>query len=302
MPKVSVLIPFYNSRDYVEETIESVLSQNFNDFELILVDNQSTDGSYELIQKYADDNRVKIFQNEVNIGMCGNWNQSLSYAKGEYIKYLFADDLLYPNALERYCDVLDENPNISLVTSYFDYFGSQNYTFKQPLTGKINGRIAIKESLISHNWIGAPSNVMFRRSCVKWEGFNVIWHWWLDFEFWHKLLLSHDLFVIPETLSKFRYHVASATTAAVGNFDNLNDEYFYLKSLQNNPEYFFLQNDIEFNKALKRNAEKWITHVSLFFQIKRYDLIKKSLSIVIEERLVKNFFTYFYRKALQKMK
>lgn len=302
MPKVSVLIPFYNSRDYIVETIESVLLQNFTDFELILVDNRSTDGGYEVIQKYNTDPRIKIFQNETNIGMVGNWNKSLLYANGEYIKYLFADDLLNPGALEKYCRVLDENPGVSLVTSYFDYIGSRNFTFEQPLTGEINGRVAIKETLISHNWIGAPSNVMFRKSCVTWGEFTNTWGWWVDFEFWHKLLLNHDLFVIPETLSKFRYHGASATTAAVKNFDNLNDEYFYLKSLQNNPDYSFLKNDAEFNKAVKRNAEKWIAHISLFFQLKRFDLVKKSMSIVIKEGLVREFFAYFYKRAFQKIK
>ncbi len=80
-PKVSVLIPTYNYAHYLDETIRSVLDQTFTDFELLIVDNRSTDNTAEVVKKYLGDNRVSFYANEKNVGLVGNWNKCLDYAK-----------------------------------------------------------------------------------------------------------------------------------------------------------------------------------------------------------------------------
>src|SRR6476660_8884800 len=108
--KVSVCIPVYNGDRFIEAAIESVLDQTFKDFEIIIVDNQSTDNTVSLIKKYTDP-RIKFFQNDSNIGLIPNWNMAMSKASGEYIKILPADDLIYPQCLEWQVAILNNDTN-----------------------------------------------------------------------------------------------------------------------------------------------------------------------------------------------
>jgi glycosyltransferase involved in cell wall biosynthesis len=115
-PKVSVLIPTYNYAHFLDETIQSVLNQTYNDYELIIVDNKSTDDTLEVVDKYLGDRRIHFYQNATNLGLSGNWNKCLEYATGEYIKFLCADDKFHPEMLRKFVSVMDENPTVSLVT------------------------------------------------------------------------------------------------------------------------------------------------------------------------------------------
>src|SRR5471032_2980636 len=94
-PKVSVLIPTYNYARFLPEAIESILAQDFQDFELLISDDCSTDNSAEVIARYAaQDKRIRFQIHSANLGMVQNWNWCLSQARGEFIKYVFGDDKL----------------------------------------------------------------------------------------------------------------------------------------------------------------------------------------------------------------
>lgn len=100
-PKVSILVPVYNRKDYIAECIQSALSQTFTDFEVVVVDNASNDGTWEICQQFArNDRRVRIFQNDTNIGPVRNWLACVEKARGEFGKILFSDDLMFPTFLE----------------------------------------------------------------------------------------------------------------------------------------------------------------------------------------------------------
>ena len=155
-PKVSVLIPTYNYARFLDEAIQSVLSQTFEDFELIIVDNCSNDNTEEVISKYLDDKRITYYVNQYNIGLVGNWNKCLQYAKGEYIKFLCADDKFHPYLLQKFVTVMDNNKNISLITSYSEVFGIENIVRKTPFVGVISGKMIITDLINNkiYNWIG----------------------------------------------------------------------------------------------------------------------------------------------------
>jgi glycosyltransferase involved in cell wall biosynthesis len=112
-PKVSVLIPTYNYAHFLDETIQSVLNQTYNDYELIIVDNKSTEDTLEVVDKYLGDRRIHFYQNATNLGLSGNWNKCLGYATGEYIKFLCADDKFHPEMLRKFVSVMDENPTVN---------------------------------------------------------------------------------------------------------------------------------------------------------------------------------------------
>ncbi len=110
-PKISVLIPTFNYARFLPEAIESVLSQDFQDFELLIADDCSSDNTAEVVKPYCDrDSRVQLVVHSKNMGMVNNWNYCLERARGEQIKYVFGDDRLYsPHALGRLSAMLDSD-------------------------------------------------------------------------------------------------------------------------------------------------------------------------------------------------
>lgn len=115
-PRVSILIPVYNREKYIADCIQSALDQTFHDFEIVVVDNASNDGTWEICQEYAArDNRVRIFRNASNIGPVRNWIRCAQEARGEYSKILFSDDLLEPDCIERMLQCLDGRSDVGLL-------------------------------------------------------------------------------------------------------------------------------------------------------------------------------------------
>lgn len=99
---VSILIPVYNREKLIEETVQSALNQTYDNIEIIIVDNKSTDNTWGILQRLASqDNRIKIFQNKTNIGPVKNWKRCIDEATGEYGKILWSDDLIAPEFLEK---------------------------------------------------------------------------------------------------------------------------------------------------------------------------------------------------------
>src|SRR5664280_292038 len=177
-PKVSVCIPTYNYAKYLPETIESVLSQTFTDYELIIIDDCSTDHTKDIGLYYAsNDKRISFSVNSSNIGMVKNWNLCLSVAKGDYIRYVFGDDLLiHKDAIAKMVDILDSNNDIALVSSSRKVI-DENSNEKKILSHFRNITAAKGTAIINKclseqkNLIGEPSVVMFRRNNAT-RGFN----------------------------------------------------------------------------------------------------------------------------------
>ena len=122
MVKVSIGVPVYNVEEYLRACLDSIMNQTFTDFEVIMVDDGSTDNSFNICQEYvARDNRFKLFHQE-NKGIAGARNTCLKYMKGEYINWVDSDDKVEPNYLERLLEVQAET-QADLVDGY-------NYSFK----------------------------------------------------------------------------------------------------------------------------------------------------------------------------
>lgn len=116
-PKVSILIPTYNREDYIGDCISSALGQDYPDFEIVIVDNASTDSTWEICQDFAKkDQRVRIFRNEKNLGPVRNWLRCFDEARGEISKILFSDDTMKPNFLTSGIEML-KNSKVGFVFS-----------------------------------------------------------------------------------------------------------------------------------------------------------------------------------------
>lgn len=203
MVAVSVLITSYNRKDLIRETIESVLASDFKDFEVIVVDDCSTDGSYEVVQEYAQkDNRVRAYRNEKNLGDYPNRNRAASYAVGRYIKYVDSDDLLYPYSLGIMVDMMDKNPEAG--------FGLSSYPDeKKPYPVLISQHQAYMEHFYQYGHFDrAPGSAIIRRDCFNaiggFTGDRMIG----DTQLWFALGRTYPMLKIPRDLVWVRDHPA----------------------------------------------------------------------------------------------
>lgn len=139
---VSILIPVYNRERYIEACIESALNQTLRDVEVVVVDNQSTDGTWAICEAAARrDSRVRIFRNDSNIGPVRNWRRCIAEARGALGKILFSDDLMMPSFLEKTVPFL-ENPELGLVVTAADISGRIEYMW-----GNRDGKVPARRYL-----------------------------------------------------------------------------------------------------------------------------------------------------------
>jgi glycosyltransferase involved in cell wall biosynthesis len=209
-PLVSVCIPVYNCERFVGGAIESVLNQGFTDFELLILDDCSTDNSPAVIGAFKD-TRIRVLRNESNLGLAGNWNKSIAESRGRYCKILPHDDVLYPGCLQRQVEIL-ENPshcNVSLVSCARDIVDSSGeilLTRNSGMSGVVDGLQAVRTIVRrGTNILGEPAAIMFRKVMAGQCGlFDEQLLYVIDIDYWCRMLDHGDLFVIPEPLCAFR--------------------------------------------------------------------------------------------------
>ena len=217
-PKISVLIPNFNGVRFLPEAIDSVLAQDFRDFELIVSDDHSADGSADLLRRQAGrDPRLRLHFQASNRGMVPHWNWCLEQARGEYVKFVFSDDLLAsPAALGRLAALLDSDRTIALAASartVLDENSRPISTWNELPAGRHRGPEMIARCLCEdRNLIGEPSAVMFRRAAAT-RGFDPGWKQLVDLEMWLHLLGSGDLACLAEPLCAFRLHAGQQSEA-----------------------------------------------------------------------------------------
>jgi glycosyltransferase involved in cell wall biosynthesis len=216
-PKLSVCIDVFNYARFLPDAIESVLGQSFRDFELIIVDDCSTDDSFEIAQAYAArDSRIRAFRNTSNLGMVKNRNACLRLASGAYVKFVHADDYLaVPDALEKMAALMDHNPAASLVASSLQFVDEKRcpaglwscFKDERPVSGT---SVILRSLRDQRNLIGGPSAVMFRRDRAG-RGFDERYFHSADWEMWFYLLEQGCFAFIREPLCAYRLHGSQQT-------------------------------------------------------------------------------------------
>jgi glycosyltransferase involved in cell wall biosynthesis len=245
-------MPVYNGARYLPESLESILAQTWTDFEVVVVDDCSSDDSLAIARRFAErDPRVRVFRNEQNQKLVGNWNRCLELAQGEWIKYCFQDDLLEPRCLERMVQAACElgtpiitckrrfliEPNSSNEQStFFEEYGAAIKVFCAE--NFLKGRAASKSgavhvepaqicSLITNavrtlqhydgvgtNFIGEPTAVMIKKSVLGEAGtFDPNLIQLCDVEYWYRIAARHGLAFVPDEMVSFRVHSEAATAA-----------------------------------------------------------------------------------------
>jgi len=210
-PLVSICIPVYNGEKYLEETLHYLLNQTYRNIEIIFSDNCSTDRTLDMIRAHNDP-RVKIFQNEKNMGVKYNYMQAFSYATGKYITFVAADDGMDLSTIEKCVNVLEKNPEVTYVSGYISIINDEGklvFTKKYIFGGGLfSSYWAIRSNFIyGSNTIGEGNGAVFRK-----DNFDKIPRpilkssnpWTYDIELQNELLLQGKLYIIPEALGLFR--------------------------------------------------------------------------------------------------
>jgi glycosyltransferase involved in cell wall biosynthesis len=134
-PKVSIGMPIYNGEHFLPQTLDSLLAQTYKDFELIISDNASSDGTQEICQKYAaQDPRIRYLRQSVNLGASQNFNHVFDLASGEYFKWAAHDDLCAPEYLARCVEVLDRDPQVILCYTQAQAIDEEGQVVRQYMT------------------------------------------------------------------------------------------------------------------------------------------------------------------------
>jgi len=276
-PLVSILIPVYNREKYILETIDSAINQSYRNIEVIVVDNFSTDGTWQLLNETAlTDSRIKIYQNAENIGPVKNWKKCIEYSNGEYSKILWSDDLIAPTFLEKALPFLTENPDVGFVFTGAEAFfenGKRVSLHFIGKTGKYSTSEYIEQTLLGSNYPVSPGCALFRKTDLV-NNIVVDVKNKIDSDFsMHAIGNDVLLFLITanyynefafidEPLSFFRAHNESITIITPVNKVSL---------LYQLAKAFFAENYLK-DEKLKRKFNSLLLHTMLFKRNLVHDL------------------------------
>lgn len=214
-PFVSVVTPFYNTGEYIEECIKSVLAQTYGEFEYLLCDNCSSDGGSEIAKRLAaTDPRVRYLRFEELLPQVENYNRALAHVRGDaaWVKVIQADDWLHERCLERMVDVASKDPEIGLVASYYMVGNEVRGDDVLPFEGEVfDGKDACRRQMRSGIFfMGSPSSVMYRGDIVRTRRpFYTVGRYHEDTETAYEILHHSKLGYVKEVLSYQRVRDAS---------------------------------------------------------------------------------------------
>jgi glycosyltransferase involved in cell wall biosynthesis len=207
-PKVSVCIPVYNRAHYIKTAIDSILPQSFSDFELIAVDDGSSDASRDVVRSYADP-RVRLECNPHNLGIPATRNRCLALARGEYTAILDSDDCAYPHRLARQVAFLERHPDHAVVGGWAAWMDDAGRSL-----GKIKRRPIDSDAAAATTIFKSPlqnSAVLGRTAILRRYGYREDYDLSSDFELWVRLSRNHKVSNLPEAVVRYRAHTGRTT-------------------------------------------------------------------------------------------
>jgi GT2 family glycosyltransferase len=208
---VSIITPSYNQASFLEQTIQSVLEQNYPHVEYIVVDGASTDNSFEIIKKYND--HLAYWISEKDSGQAEAINKGFARARGEILAWLNSDDYYLPDTIPAVVRYFEENPDAVLVYGDMLAVDSQGQTFNVLKYKQLS-----LEDLLCFQIIGQPS-VFFRRSALEKTGWlDTSFHFMLDHHLWIRLAQQGRILHVPQVWSAARYHPQAKNRARAAEF------------------------------------------------------------------------------------
>ena len=217
--KVSILTTVYNREKYLAACIDSVLASSYQDWELIIVDDVSTDTSVAIAKNYEKkDARIKVYVNQTNLGDYPNRNKAASYAKGTYLKYLDADDLIYPRGLEVMVHAMEQFPEAALGIS------QKVVEDVKPFPFVMEPKETFTREFLMRGVLGlGPTGTIIRRDVFEKLGGFTGTRYIGDTEMWYKIALAYPVVKMQDELIFWRQHDDQEITKGL-------DSFFYLEN------------------------------------------------------------------------
>jgi glycosyltransferase involved in cell wall biosynthesis len=244
MPKVSVVMSVYNGEKYLREAVESILTQTFDDFEFLIVDDCSTDASPGILNDYQQrDKRIKVIKNGRNIGLTRSLNKAIKQSSGDYIARLDADDISLPQRLEKQYLFLTRNPLYSIVgtrTCLIDSDGRFIKKQRRPIFFRSINKIMLKRNCLAHGTV-----MINRKDLISVGNYNKKIPFAQDYELWLRFVRSNKkIFVLNDYLYYLRQHQGSVTARNV-----------FHQSIT----FFLIQKRIDFEKFDNNKIEEYFS-------------------------------------------
>jgi glycosyltransferase involved in cell wall biosynthesis len=228
-PKVSICIPAYKQIEFLKKTLDSILIQTYQDYEIIISDDSPDNSVQHLVEQYSFGSKLKFFKNAIPLGSPENWNESIRRARGEYIKILHHDDwFTFSDSLKEFVELLDNNPNADFGFSATNVFHAD--TLQERIHSIPEGYLEklkrIPHVLFLGNLIGGPSATIYRRTLN--ESYDHKMQWLVDIDFYIRAILRNsNIYFTPKplitTATAAKHTVTSSITKQVDIF-----EHFYL--------------------------------------------------------------------------
>lgn len=289
--RISVIMPNYNTPiEYLELAIESILSQTYSNFEFVIIDDCSTDSSYEYLKSLTDP-RIRVFRNEKNLGITKTLNKGFDLAKGEYLARMDSDDIALPKRLEMQLRFMDENPDIIVCGAWAELFGNENYCMKREMPEQEFMRC----SLLFGNIFGlVHPTAFFRRSLLA--EYQIRYDEELptaqDYSMWALCADVAPLACIHEILLRYRIHGGQVSIAK----ENLQKECtrrVQEKLLKRVFQRSITDHELEWHtgvcdfKRISRMDLNWLSEISRANQSSRIydkDILKSCINFVIKSK------------------
>ncbi len=221
-PKVSIIIPAYNSMSFLPKTLDNVFQQTFHNYEVIIVDDGSSDGIKEWAKTILD-SRVKFIA-QANQGLSIARNTGIAHSQGEYIAFLDSDDLWERSKLAKQVQVLEKNPEVGLVYTWVKLIDDKEQFLGKVWKTSLEGNVWAK--LVMGNIIACGSVPMIRRSCIKEVGLFRIVFGCEDWDFWLRISAKYHFKVVKEVLVDYRSIPSSLSRAKTDNYiENMEQSY-----------------------------------------------------------------------------
>lgn len=200
-PTVSVITPTFNRADFIGETVESILAQTFGDFELLIVDDGSTDNTREILSPYLSDKRLRYFYQE-NQGQSVARNRGLTESRGQFLCFIDSDNVWLPNKLESQLNFLREHPEVDIVYGDIITIDETSKEIGRENMRRISGHIA--GDLLRDNFVSINTSMVRRQCYTELGGFNEKDRLAEDYDLWLRYSTRFKFHYMPEYFAKYR--------------------------------------------------------------------------------------------------
>ena len=277
-PLFSVIIPLYNHERYIRQAVNSVLNQTVSDFELIIINDGSTDGS-EAVVRQINDRRIQYYSQE-NRGVSETINRGIKLSRGKFIAILNSDDVFSPDRLKTATDTIESDDELQAVFSHLEIIDENGET-----AGGINGAednwkekdsaFSFREEnnivldLLSGNFLITTSNLFCRRSVFKRVGYFRGFKYAQDYDFFLRLCCECKTCVIKKPLVKYRHHGLNTIN------ENLPETYFEVGMVLSD---FFLNHDLD---KIIPGGDVWTNIVAFFNSVKTFNSDRMIMTLML---------------------